>query len=426
MGVQADGTMPPEGLTFLHQAEHIWGAERHLQFLEPSLRARASVYTKPLMASLVPYLRENKAQKIALLASGDPMVFGLGRALAAYFPASYCAATQAWHAPFRILPTPGAFQLASAFLMWDPLACEHLSLLEEPPEAFRPYLYAGARWLVLCRDRTSPGLLARYLRDQGQADAFFAVLSDLGTPQQTQILGQAGGYPSDSVLTGSLHLCAVQLTGAGAFEPRFGLADSSFEHDGQLTRRAGRLLALAGLNPYPGALLYDLGAGCGGVSVEWARLGGRVLAFEHNARRVALCRRNVSKLAGIDSSRRIEIRHASYEEAWNTNVDGPGDNPGGPPDAIFIGGGLSMERLQRAHELLREGGRLVAHAVTLEGEACLQAAYRCWGGELTRLQTLHAEALSPTRTVWRPRLPLSHFVLEKKQNRENPCSMASA
>ena len=50
-----------------------------------------------------------------------------------------------------------------------------------------------------------------------------------------------------------------------------GLPDDAFEHDGKLTKREFRALALAKLMPHPGALLWDIGAGCGSIGIEWMR-----------------------------------------------------------------------------------------------------------------------------------------------------------
>ena len=50
-----------------------------------------------------------------------------------------------------------------------------------------------------------------------------------------------------------------------------GLPDEAFVHDGQLTKREVRAATLAALGPAPDALLWDVGAGCGSVAIEWMR-----------------------------------------------------------------------------------------------------------------------------------------------------------
>ena len=49
------------------------------------------------------------------------------------------------------------------------------------------------------------------------------------------------------------------------------------------------------------------------------------------------------------------------------------------PDAIFLGGGVTADGvLGRCWESLAPGGRLVAHAVTVESEALLQSGSVPW------------------------------------------------
>ena len=65
-----------------------------------------------------------------------------------------------------------------------------------------------------------------------------------------------------------------------------GLPDDAFEHDGQITKREVRALALAALAPVPGQLLWDVGAGSGSVGIEWMRVhpASRAIAIEPRAR----------------------------------------------------------------------------------------------------------------------------------------------
>jgi precorrin-6Y C5,15-methyltransferase (decarboxylating) len=72
-----------------------------------------------------------------------------------------------------------------------------------------------------------------------------------------------------------------------------------------------------------------------------------------------------------------------------------------PPDAIFIGGGVSSGLIDRGWAALSAGGRLVAHAVTVESERVLLDAWRRLGGELTRISVERMEAIGSLHG-WRP------------------------
>lgn len=170
-----------------------------------------------------------------------------------------------------------------------------------------------------------------------------------------------------------------------------GLPDEAFDHDGLVTKRAVRALALAHLRPRDGELLWDLGAGCGSIAIEWVRAcpASTAIGVERDPARAERARANAARLG--DPSR-LEIRETAVADAL-------ADLP--PPDAVFFGGGIGEEVLRVCVAALPAGGRLVAHAVTLETEQELLAAYRRHGGSLTRLAVEQAEPLG--RYVgWRP------------------------
>jgi precorrin-6Y C5,15-methyltransferase (decarboxylating) len=82
------------------------------------------------------------------------------------------------------------------------------------------------------------------------------------------------------------------------------------------------------------------------------------------------------------------------------------------PDAIFIGGGLSETMVSRCWAALPPGGRLVANAVSVEGEAVLLWAYRRLGGDLARIAVSHVRPLADHH-VWRAAMPVCQFSVGK-------------
>jgi precorrin-6Y C5,15-methyltransferase (decarboxylating) len=67
-----------------------------------------------------------------------------------------------------------------------------------------------------------------------------------------------------------------------------GLPDSAYHHDGQLTKREVRAITLSRLAPLPGQLLWDVGAGCGSIAIEWRKqiAVARLLPIEHHPTRL--------------------------------------------------------------------------------------------------------------------------------------------
>jgi precorrin-6Y C5,15-methyltransferase (decarboxylating) len=169
-----------------------------------------------------------------------------------------------------------------------------------------------------------------------------------------------------------------------------------FEHDGQITKREIRAVALSSLAPRRGEALWDIGAGSGSVAIEWllADPSLRAIAIERRPDRAARIRRNAAAF-GVPGLEVIEGEAPKVLESLSN------------PDAIFIGGGAE-ETLDAAGAMLRVGGRLVVNAVTLETEALLLARHATLGGELTRLAITRADAVG-TKTGWRPALPVTQW-----------------
>ncbi|WP_455550899.1 precorrin-6Y C5,15-methyltransferase (decarboxylating) subunit CbiT [Dietzia aerolata] len=170
-----------------------------------------------------------------------------------------------------------------------------------------------------------------------------------------------------------------------------GLPDDAFENDGQLTRRDLRASALSRLAPSPGELLWDVGAGAGSVGIEWMRAhpSCRTIAVEADLERAARIGRNAAAL-GVPALEIVQGRAPEALEGLQR------------PDAVFIGGGGTAPGLLRqCWAKLPPGGRLVAHAVTLETERAVLDAHDEFGGELTRFHVEHAAPIGRF-TGWTP------------------------
>jgi precorrin-6Y C5,15-methyltransferase (decarboxylating) len=185
------------------------------------------------------------------------------------------------------------------------------------------------------------------------------------------------------------------LAGTGMGIPcSTGLPDDAFAHDGQLTKQKVRALALCALAPRPGERLWDIGAGSGSIGIEWLLAHPRceAVAIEGDPERAMRLRANADRL-GVD---RLALVTGSAPEALAGLP---------PPDAVFIGGGLSDAMLAHLWRLLPQGCRVVAHAVTLESEALLSDWHARAGGSLTRIELAEAAPLG-TRRAWRASYPI--------------------
>lgn len=368
----------------LLEAGVVIGGPRQLALLPPCIRATREPWPQPF--ALAPVL-DRRGTPVCVLASGDPMLFGVGASLARQLSAD----------ELQVLPAPSSYSLAAARLGWPLQDVTLLSVVARPLAAVVRHLHPGARLLVLSNDGHSPAALAALLVDQGFGASQLQVLEHLGGPLERRIAGRAQDWALAEAA--ALNLVAIEVlseTGETGLPLTPGLPDSAYRHDGQLTKRDVRAVTLARLAPRPGELLWDVGAGCGSIGIEWARshLGCRVLAIEADAGRQAHILHNRDHLGAPA----LQLVAGQAPEALAGLAT---------PDAIFIGGGLTAPGvLDACWAALRPGGRLVANAVTLQTEAALVAFRERHGGDLTRLQVAQAQPLGAFDT-WRAALPIT-------------------
>jgi precorrin-6Y C5,15-methyltransferase (decarboxylating) len=376
IGIGEDGWdgLSPIARSLITQAEVLAGGERHLA-LVPESKAERLVWVSPF-ADNIARLNDVQDRRVCVLASGDPQWFGVGVTLRRHFP------------EITTIPHPGAFSLAASRMGWALQDCLCLTIHGRPLEALALHLFSGAKLLVLSEDAASPAKVAALLTAKGWRYGL-TVLEHLGGPQERihDQLDQAA----------DLNTLAIELQSGPALSRLAGLPDETFAHDGQLTKREVRAVTLASLSPWPGAVLWDVGAGCGSIAIEWARTGGKAVAIEHNPKRLEMIARNAAELGVPQSLSIIAGKAPSALEGQEA------------PDAIFIGGGLtSPGLLERCWSALKPGGRLVANAVTVEGEATLFAWQAAQGGEMSRIAISRLGKTGRFQS-WHPFMPVTHY-----------------
>ncbi|WP_191485846.1 precorrin-6y C5,15-methyltransferase (decarboxylating) subunit CbiE [Pseudomonas sp. FEN] len=365
-------------------ASRVFGGQRQLDLLPDAVHAERLAWPSPF--SLEPLLAL-RGEPTCVLASGDPMLFGVGASLARRVAAE----------DMRVLPAPSSCSLAAARLGWALQDVVTLSLVARPLASLNAHLHSGVRLLVLSNDGLSPAAIAALLRERGFGPSRISVLEHLGGPAERRIAGLAEDW-NDPVVA-DLNLVAIECL-AALGTPRLsrigGLPDAAFEHDGQLTKRDVRAITLARLAPMPGELLWDVGAGSGSIGIEWMRAHSscRAIAIEADTGRQQLIERNRERL-GVPG---LQLIRGSAPEVLEGLE---------PADAIFIGGGVTRPGvLDSCWARLKPGGRLVANAVTLQSELLLMNWRQAHGGELTRIHIAQAQPLGDFDT-WRQALPIT-------------------
>jgi precorrin-6Y C5,15-methyltransferase (decarboxylating) len=388
VGIGEDGLdgVSAAGRRLIDTAELLAGGERHLALIPDDGRERLP-WPSPFSAGLDQLLKQ-RGRRICILASGDPMSYGIGATLARLvLPAEMI-----------VVPAPGAFDLACARMGWARADVETLTLHGRPLALLHAYVQPGARLLILSENGETPAAVAGLLAHRGYGRSRITVLEHMGGPLERR---RNWDEPNITDLN-TLAVECIADPGAPLLPRSSGLPDEAFHHDGQLTKREVRAATLAALAPVPGQLLWDVGAGCGSIAVEWMRHHPtcRAAAIEPRRDRLALIAANAESLG---------CPHLSIVEgkapAALTDL--------GTPDAVFIGGGITSPGLfETCWQALPPGGRLVANAVTIEGEQVLTSAYTRLGGSLTRIAISRAEPVGPF-SGWRPLMPVTQLALLK-------------
>ena len=353
----------------LEKAETVFGGERHLKLA--AIDGRGKPWPVPFEASCVLSCR---GRPTVVLASGDPFWHGAGGSLAAHLEQGE------WIAH----PAPSTFSIAAARLGWPLESTVCIALHAGPFERLVPLLARGGRVICLVRDASAAAGLARWLTARGWGASKLWTLSALGGPRESIGESRADSYMVESAVTPLA--VAVEVKGETGLPRVSGLADDLFRHDGQITKRPVRALALSALAPRPDERLWDIGAGSGSISIEWALAGGTAIAIEAREDRAANIAANA---ADFGLTHRVVVVTASAPAALSTLEK---------PDAVFIGGGLDAAMFEGLWLLLAGGTRIVAHAVTLETESLLADLQRRHGGDLLKIEISQAAPLGRLRS----------------------------
>jgi precorrin-6Y C5,15-methyltransferase (decarboxylating) len=353
----------------------LFGSARQLASLPGT--AQRVTWPTPLLPALDALLEAHADQRRVVVASGDPMHFGIG-------------ATIARSHAVEVVPHVSSVSLACARMGWSQQDVTVASAVGRPLAALHLELRDGARLLVLSESAATPAAVAELLVARGFGDSVVSVWSQLGGPDEACSSAPASSW---SGAVDDLNVVAIECRGEGL--PRVpGLPDEAFENDGQITKREVRAVVLALLAPQPAQLLWDVGAGTGSVGIEWARSGGRTVAVEKDPDKCARIRRNSDGL-GVPALRVVVGSAPDALAALDA------------PDAVFVGGGATAPGLLDAcWSALRPGGRLVVNAVTVESEAVLLAWQAKQGGSLLRLSVQRTAPVGGF-TGWKPMTSLT-------------------
>ncbi len=342
--------LPAQFIRRINQAALLVGGKRHLAHFPDAQGERLAITAN--IAAIVARLRlaQSESGEAVVLASGDPLWFGIGATLRRYFEPK----------ELDIRPSPSSAQLAFAALGEPWAGAALLSAHARPIEEVVEACATVERAAILTDLTHTPAAIANALLKAGHAPSRpVAIAENLGGSQQKVWRGTLATVAEQEV--GRLNVL-VLLPDKQASQPRhvqnlpYFLPEDAFVYRASLiTKQEIRTLSLAALQPTR-AIMWDIGAGSGSVGIEAALMGAQVWAIEKNEKDCAIIRQNIAR---FDVGANYHLTHGRAPAAfanWPT------------PDAIFIGGsgGALEEILQVAWQRLAPNGRLVINFVVIE------------------------------------------------------------
>jgi len=383
VGIGDDGCkgLTSRAIDAIARAGVLVGGERQLGFF-PEFRGARVILKNGIQPALDHVARLAEEHQVCVLASGDPLFFGIGSLVVRKVGAEHV----------EVIPQPSSIQwaFARAGLKWDDAVI--LSLHGRPRDGFLTRLKRHSKVAVMTDEENSPPRLAALMVEHNETAWRAWVCENLGGPDERVRVCSLLELQCLSDV-GSLNVLILERTDPAWRSP----TTIPFLHEdvfakrmpkkGLVTKREVRLLALAALGLRPDSVVWDVGAGSGSVSIEAALLSpqGRIYAVEVDPEGVEICRENLRAHA-VDNVRVVAGR--APEALADLEA----------PDAVFVGGSKgSMEAIiDFVLERLKPGGRLVVNAITLENSGEAYQAFRRRGlvPEVTLLQVSRAEPLA--------------------------------
>ena len=367
-----------EAIKHIAEARFFSGGVRHKELIQDYLPQNAEWIniTVPLTNVFDQYRQIDET--IVVIASGDPLFYGIGNTIKREFP----------DAELLVFPAHNSLQLLAHHYQLE-YGKMHIATLtgRDWPEIDLP-LIRGEQMIGVLTDRQrTPNTIAQYLLDYG-FDNYDCYLGEkLGGPnQKCQKLSIAELLEIDFVHPNCIILIQKELV-----IRQFGIPDEAFQTlDGRpkmMTKSLIRLASLSSLQLDSASVLWDVGYCTGSVSIEAKQAFPKlkVISFEKRPESDAIIRNNMKTfhVPGID------IHNGDFF-AQDLNVLSA-------PDRIFIGGhgGKLNEMMQKLHACLKPNGCIVFNAVSDETIASFKKVAQELGMKLEKASRIQLDDFNP-------------------------------
>lgn len=356
IGIGDDGlsSLLPQYVKWIEESDLLIGGARQLSFF-PGYKGEKLVLGKGL-SSVVDRLIHFRG-KAVVLASGDPLFYGIGGYLSKKLN------------HIEIYPYLSSLQLAFSRIgeSWNDAYVT--SVHGRSMKGLAQRIDGKEKIAILTDEDNSPNRIAQYLQAFGMEEYRMFVAENIGGPNE-----KTGWYSLSECIAQSfspLNLVILRRTGKS---PRWsiGIPDEEFAQrkpdKGLITKKEIRVLSLAQMNLQSDSIVWDIGTCTGSVAIEAAKIArdGAVYAIEKNEVDIANCLDNMHKFRTD-----FTVVHAKAPQGLEQFPS---------PDAVFLGGtgGEMRELLHQCCSRLNAQGRIVLNAATIEN---LNEAVQMFGEE---------------------------------------------
>lgn len=329
-------------------ADVLIGGKRHLDDFRNHPAEKIPVTGD--LSTLIRRIEEKRnGRNIVVLASGDPLYYGIGSLLLSHFP------------PDDLAFYPNINSVSAAFSKikepWQDIPVVSLHGFRDE-SAFFAKIQGCEAAAVFTDKHHNPAWLSRMLLDYGIDDFSICVLERLGT--ENEKIRWLDLESASTTAFSEPNIVILKRAAKNKKEPSIGLGmpDDAFWHEkGMITKSEVRVVGIAKLELKSGLTMWDIGAGCGSVSIEASKfvLPAMIYAVEKNEKRICHIRRNLEKFNAWN----VKPVHGDILSVMETLP---------APDRVFIGGGGKeiTPILHRIYEKMNPHGVIVVNTVLID------------------------------------------------------------
>ena len=367
IGLGAGGieSLPTGHKELILSADIIFGAERHLEDIPKNISKKS--WSKNIRNDLKK-IKKIKNKKICILATGDPLFYGVGNLVMEFFSTD----------EVDILPSPSILSLCCAKIGQNIKDVDVVSLHGRDFNSIIRYLQPNGKLFVLSHDKNTPIKIIKLLKDFNFERSLIYIFENVGRDDEKitkKIIKDCHNFNFTNL--NSIFIDFRTSKDTNFYPNSIGLSDLLYKNDGQITKSEIRAITISKLEPLNRSVIWDIGGGSGSISIEWSKItnDAKIYTIEQNKRRIGYIRENIKRF-GIQN---ITLLHETAPDILEMLEK---------PDRIFIGGGLSSDKgdkiINKSLECLTKTGIIVANGVTAETENLLIGMYKVYGGELSK------------------------------------------